>query len=313
MSWKPIIVGVDASAEAARAATFAAGLAEVAGAACRLVHAAPDPWTVLPSGDVPEEARRQVEALYARARESVSRALRGQVAPGLIDRLWVRAGRAPVALRQAAAEVDAELIVVGGKHHSVVSEWMGGSTAMHLLRTSERPVLVATSASAPRRIFVAVDASDAAARTVQAAERYARLLNARLKVLSVIEPLQSVGEAVPIMEVEPYYDTARGFIERQVWGAIDMADAEREIVFGPAADAIAREARTWGADLLVVGSHGKGWVERVLIGSVTRRLVHELPTSVLVVPVYATLATGPADAGAGAAVSGPLAGVVGVG
>jgi Universal stress protein family len=34
----------------------------------------------------------------------------------------------------------------------------------------------------------------------------------------------------------------------------------------------------------VVGSHGKGWVDRILIGSTTERLVTELPTSILVVP-----------------------------
>jgi universal stress protein family protein len=38
---------------------------------------------------------------------------------------------------------------------------------------------------------------------------------------------------------------------------------------------------------VVVGSHGKGWVERLLIGSVTERLLNQLPSSLLVVPAYA--------------------------
>ena len=315
MSWKPIIVGVDASIEAGRAAAFGAGLAEAAGTACRLVHAAPNPWTVLPSGDVPEEARKQVEALFARARDSVQHALWGQVSPALLERLLVRAGQAPVALRQAAAEIDAELIVVGGKHHTAIGEWMGGSTAMHLLRTTERPVLVATSSGPPRRILVGLDASEATEPTLAAAERFAGLFGAQLKVLSVVEPLPMGGEAPGVADPQPYYDASRAVVEQKIWPMITGRDVEHEIAFGPAADAISREARTWGTDLLVVGSHGKGWVERVLIGSVTRRLVHELPASVLVVPVYATLATGPAEAGAGAGaeVSGPLTGVVGIG
>lgn len=56
---------------------------------------------------------------------------------------------------------------------------------------------------------------------------------------------------------------------------------------GLPAETIAEEARAWQADLIVVGSHGKGWVDRILIGSTAERLVTELPTSVLVVPVKA--------------------------
>jgi len=36
-----------------------------------------------------------------------------------------------------------------------------------------------------------------------------------------------------------------------------------------------------------VGSHGKGWVDRLIIGSVTEDLLNDLPTGVLVIPVPA--------------------------
>jgi nucleotide-binding universal stress UspA family protein len=57
--------------------------------------------------------------------------------------------------------------------------------------------------------------------------------------------------------------------------------------YGTPVESIMLEAADWEADVVVVGSHGKGWVDRVLIGSVTERLLNRLPTSVLVVPVYA--------------------------
>src|SRR2546426_300494 len=53
MSWKPFVVGVDASPEAAGAAAFACRVAEQAGAGCRLVHATRD---VLAAVEVPEVA-----------------------------------------------------------------------------------------------------------------------------------------------------------------------------------------------------------------------------------------------------------------
>ncbi len=45
------------------------------------------------------------------------------------------------------------------------------------------------------------------------------------------------------------------------------------------------EAAAWRAELIVVGSHGKGWIDRLLIGSVTEDLLNNLPCAVLVVPV----------------------------
>jgi nucleotide-binding universal stress UspA family protein len=62
---------------------------------------------------------------------------------------------------------------------------------------------------------------------------------------------------------------------------------------GHVVDVIQQTAAQRGADLVVVGSHGKGWRERLLLGSITERLLNHLPASLLVVPVEA--ATGAAE------------------
>jgi len=61
--------------------------------------------------------------------------------------------------------------------------------------------------------------------------------------------------------------------------------ADRVTREGLADEGIAEEAAAWEADVTVVGSHGKGWMDRMLIGSTTERLVNRLPTSLLVVPI----------------------------
>lgn len=291
MSWQPIVVGVDASPASARAGAFGCELAEFTHTSCHLIHAAEHPWTVVPSDNVPGTADAWIAELFTRQRDHIQHALWGHVPAHALERLSIRSGRAPVTLRQAAAEIGAGLIVIGGKHHTTLGEWVGRSTAMHLIRTAEVPVLLTTSARLPRRVLAALDVSAATCRTLEVAERYASQLGAELKVLSVVEPLPSIGE-VPPMDPEPYYQASQALIEKDVWPLVTAPGAEKTITFGLAPSAIAREAKAWNADLVVMGSHGKGWFERVLVGSVTTRVVHDLPASLLVVPVYSALATG---------------------
>ena len=52
---------------------------------------------------------------------------------------------------------------------------------------------------------------------------------------------------------------------------------------GAAAQVIVDEAEKWGADLIVVGSHGYGFWQRALLGSVSNAVVHHAPCSVLVI------------------------------
>jgi hypothetical protein len=68
----------------------------------------------------------------------------------------------------------------------------------------------------------------------------------------------------------------------KVWPMVGP-DAERAIRHAVADIGIAAEAKAWQADVVVVGSHGKGLVERMLVGSVTERLLSDLPAPILVV------------------------------
>src|ERR1041385_129516 len=158
MSWKPIIVGVDASPQAVDAATFASRLAARAGATCRLIHATSD---ALVAPEVPESAHYR-EALAQHARALVITTLADALPPQLLDTLTVRLGPTPGVLKQSVAELGAELIVLGGKHHSALGRWIGGSTSLDVARTTEVPLLVTAGPTAIRRVLAAVDISGAA-------------------------------------------------------------------------------------------------------------------------------------------------------
>jgi nucleotide-binding universal stress UspA family protein len=280
MPWKPIVVGVDTSVEAAGAAVFAAGAAQRVATTCYLVHATND---VLASVPGPEDDRYPYARLNRQACAGVAAALGSRVPASVLETLTVRWGSPAAVLNGAVAALGAELVVLGGKYHSALARWVGGSTSLNVARTTRVPVLVTVGAPAVRRVLVAVDASGAARPTLAAAERYALLFGAELRALSVVEPLPVLPE-VPQPDTTDYYRVWEETLAQDVWPLIRAPGVETILRYGVALDAILREAAEWRADLLVVGSHGKGWGKRMLVGSVTERLINHLLTSLLVVP-----------------------------
>lgn len=283
--WKPIVVGVDGSPESVRAAVMGSVIAERAGTTCQLVHAAPDYWTAASVPELGIDVAELDRATVEHARTLITSSLSGNVPPALLEALEIRIGRAPVVVAEAAHRLDAELIVMGGKHHRGLDR-IGGSTITHMVRSSDLPLL-ATDGGSPiiTRILVPVDLSYAAKPAIAAGERWARAFGAQLRVLHVVEPLPLVPGFPITVDDDELYRAAERVLESSVWPLIVLPGAETLVRRGRAAAAIASEATQWRADLIIVGSHGKGWVDRLLIGSTSERLLHVLPSLTLVLPV----------------------------
>ncbi|HXL34630.1 MAG TPA: universal stress protein [Gemmatimonadales bacterium] len=293
MSWKPIVVGVDASFEAAEAVAFATRTAQRTGTGVQLVHAIRD---ALASSQVPDSRYRS--ALIEQSRAQLVAVLRASLPQEVLAILSVRLGPTAAVLKQVAADVAAELVVLGGKHHSALGRWLGGSTSLNVARTTDVPLLVtAGRATAVHRVLVAVDLSGAAAPTLAAAQRYAELFGAELRAVSVLEPLPVMPEITPPYDVTEYDAMSEELVQRELWPLISSRSVEKVVRHGTAVATISQEVADWRADLLVVGSHGKGWAQRLLLGSVTEQLLNHLPTSLLVVPA-ATAAVEPVPANA---------------
>ena len=280
-----MLIAVDASPEAAGAAEFGSRLARTTGMQCRLVHAVHDPWAAALLATNPLRTREFTRNLFSDARAQIERALQGRVAPELLQDLIVEEGRAAEVIADQARSLQAGLIVLGGKYHSALGRWLGGSTAHHVARTTAVPLLVIAGAPvAVRRMLVALDTSGAAARTLDEAHRFARTNGAVLRALSVIEPLPPMPEGTQI-DPQPYYDLCRETIDSVVQPLVEKSGTELLIRRGPMLDTIKTEAAAWQADLIVVGSHSKSWTQRLMLGSVTESLLNHLPASLLIVPV----------------------------
>jgi len=287
MAWKPIIVGVDGTPESLRAAELAARIASAARAELIPVHAVPlIPAFTGVTGMEPVVFSPELQnELNRSARAQITRALEQVLPRAAVERLEVETGPAPFLLAEAARQRQAELVVLGGKQHGALARGLGRSTAHYLVRKLDVPVLVIGDSPAPiTKVLVAVDLSPTSAPTVAAAQRLAGLFGARLRLLHVIEPLRFTDVTSDSWDELGYERRSEELFDRFVTPFKGVPKEDRVVRRGVPAEVIAGEAGAWHASMVVAGSHGKGWVDRILVGSTTERLVTELPTSILVVP-----------------------------
>ena len=185
-------------------------------------------------------------------------------------------GRPFEALIEAANQYERAVILVGaGRMQGGFFERMLGSTSSELLSASTCPVLIVPRHGEPvplsgRSIVVGVDGSDAAARAVVAALN----LGARLNVPVI--PLHA-----------SYAPDARASIHN--WFVVQpnpvVCALEPQLVFveeGPT-KALLQQAETSNAALIVMGSHAKGLLARIVVGSVASETVQQSPIPVLLV------------------------------
>ncbi|HKM80498.1 MAG TPA: universal stress protein [Candidatus Acidoferrum sp.] len=137
------------------------------------------------------------------------------------------------------------------------------------------------------RILIAVDESAVAAHAVGVGIELAKMLNAELAFIHVVDT--SFSHGAPKIEIPADHLIARAEQEarillsafRQRAGTSPAALEFLEI--GKPAAKIVEGAKSWPADLIVIGSHGRGGLQRLLLGSVAESVVRHAFCPVLVV------------------------------
>lgn len=121
------------------------------------------------------------------------------------------------------------------------------------------------------------------------------LTGAVVKILTVIVPAAGIDVEIMIEATEELLRPDHSeFVKANAVGERNAdllrerlsggdATVSYEVGAGDAAQTIVEKAEEWGADLIVVGSHGYGFWKRNLLGSVSDKVVHHAPCSVLVV------------------------------
>ncbi|HYP52671.1 MAG TPA: universal stress protein [Pyrinomonadaceae bacterium] len=142
-----------------------------------------------------------------------------------------------------------------------------------------------------RTILLPTDFSECARHALPAAAGLARRMGARLICLHVVEPMVPTVGFTPIAEPLPLADLSEQLEDSAERELPKLArceecaglDVEDVIARGEAASEIVRVARERGVDLIVISSHGRTGLGRMLFGSTAESVVRHAHCPVLVV------------------------------
>lgn len=137
-----------------------------------------------------------------------------------------------------------------------------------------------------KRMLFAVDREPVAAQAAEVGVDLARKLGAEVALIHVIDTTVGIG-------TEAWTSTTELLGVAELQGSNLVADYRQQlaldesalasVVLGSPADEIVKAAEEWPADLIIIGSHGRGGLQRALLGSVAEAVMRHAPCPVLVV------------------------------
>jgi nucleotide-binding universal stress UspA family protein len=210
---------------------------------------------------------------------------------GELKVIHVEKGSPADALQALAERGDADLIVLGSTHHAHFGSVAPGSVAEHLLHGARCRLVIAPKGYAEGdhsqdRLRVAAVGFNGMAESYAALDEASRLaakFGGSLRVIAVASPVTGMGAAAAAQagaESEPDFQT-------QLNDAVAELPSElRALPVFERGDPVQKllEDAEVGVDLLVLGSRGFGPVMRLLLGSVSSRVIRQASCPVLVVP-----------------------------
>jgi nucleotide-binding universal stress UspA family protein len=188
-------------------------------------------------------------------------------------------------LARLAAERGAAAIVVGRRRRRWGEQLLGAELVLRLSTLADVPVLAVAPelTELPRRVVVAVDFSPYSLRAARAAVALLREF-ATLYLVFVALPLEVPDSWVALtVEYEARMADDLRALGAELGAPPDVL-VEPVVLRGDPARALLEFGRASRAELVAAGTHGRGFFHRLVLGSVSTRLVRGAECSVLVVP-----------------------------
>lgn len=274
--FRTILVGLDGTSASDPALEWASDLAKIHGAriVVATVFSPPtlDAATASGMGFYPgyTKAYEEVREILERAAADATEKLKAR---GLAAERVVTTGNPAHELAEIAETHRADLVVLGATRRGRIARALLGSTTSGLLDRTPASVLVARTPTRPSKILVATDGSSSASRAVAYAVRQAEATRAEITVLHVLEYPDSAKDL-------PTTGYLKDVLVKMKLEA--PPSLRYELDAGRPAERILQHSEEADVGLVVLGSRGLGRVLGPILGSVSRKVVHECEASVLV-------------------------------
>ena len=210
----------------------------------------------------------------------------------------MRAGLPSSQICDVARECKADLIITGTHGWAGFNRFLFGSVAERVIQRAPCPVLSIPDRSPeetagihaltiqPRQIVMPIDFSDCSMDAYEYAVQVAKWFDAPLTLVCAIEPL---SYSLDFSLTHPLEDKTNRKkvvqrLEKLTKLLVDEGlSAQYELVEKPSVEAILETSSTQQADLVVMGTHGRKGLSRLLLGSTTAKVLQHSPYPILTV------------------------------
>lgn len=195
---------------------------------------------------------------------------------------------------RAAAEVSADLIVMGTHRKQLLLDIFVGTTIERVIRKGSRPVLMVNNEAQRRykNAVVALDMSEASAHALRTALAIGLVGESEITLLHAFLPIgktkmriagsdQTSIDSYVASERQRVTDELAGFLVANNFG---QGRWPIRVAEGEPMDVMSRALSEMRPDLLVMGTHGRSALLRALIGSVIEEALRSLNVDILAVP-----------------------------
>jgi nucleotide-binding universal stress UspA family protein len=200
----------------------------------------------------------------------------------------VEVGAVAATIARTAAHHEAALIVMGLASHSGIERWLARETLLRVIHLANVPVLAVDPErrELAHRVVVATDFSDFSRRAIRSALHVAAP-DAQIHLVHVTWARPADGSWTDSDRWVQTYRTGVGHRLQAL--AAELAEGTRlgvhtHVLEGDPGGELLNFAKETDAELLVAGSHGSGFLGRIMLGSVSSRLVHGTRCSLLIAP-----------------------------
>ena len=254
--------------------------------------------SIVEDGEVPLKTWREEGYGVAAVRQQMRRRGEQITAPALMRlreigipaEVVIMRGNPAFLLSFAARQWPADLILIRAHNRSDFRNWLLGSVAKSVVESAPCSVEIVRSKEADQlgmndsmRILVATDGSDASLAASQAVAKTNWPPDAEVKIVSVIDPI-----IYSLEEIGLFQGTRTERAHRAIGQAVSMLKntslkVSGEVIAGPIVGQIIDRARSWNADLIVLGTHEGRGLKRLLLGSTSTSVVNRAQCSVRVI------------------------------